>query len=322
MIAITSSPPKILSMDRTAFNDGWNVDQKTNRFAERMGMGPEPTAVTLPHDAMIGGERSPNGSPASAFFLGGVWRYRRTLDVSPDDVDTCILLEFEGVYRDARVFVNDALAAHRPYGYSDFVVPIDPLLRFGESNEIRVEARVHEDSRWYPGAGIHRNVWLLRAGRIHVEPRGLQVTTPELDDDIAVVSVAIGVCNHSSFSSTAVVAVELLDADGAVVAQSSAPARRCQGRRQFATALSWHVRSGGGLVIRTCTPAGSGWQTRMRLWTRRQRRSACELCPSTLCAACVSTASRFCCAARVSTMTTARSAPVRSTEPRSGGSRS
>ena len=165
-------------MDRIACNDGWTVHQKTNRFAERMGMGPEPAAVTLPHDAMIGGERSPSASPASGYFLGGVWQYRRSLDVSPDDADTCILLEFEGVYRDARVFVNDALVAHRPYGYSEFVVPIDPLLRFGEHNEIRVEARVHEDSRWYSGAGIHRNVWLLRAGRIHVVPRGVQVTTP------------------------------------------------------------------------------------------------------------------------------------------------
>ena len=216
-------------MDRIACNDGWTVHQKTNRFAERMGMGPEPAAVTLPHDAMIAGVRSPSASPASGYFLGGVWQYRRTLDVSPDDIDACILLEFEAVYRDARVYVNDALVAHRPYGYSDFVVPIDPLLRFGETNEIRVEARVHEDSRWYSGAGIHRNVWLLRAGRVHVEPRGVHVTTPEIDDDVAVVAVAIGVCNHSNATSTATVGVELVDNEGIVVAESSAPASTVPG---------------------------------------------------------------------------------------------
>ncbi|HXN59081.1 MAG TPA: glycoside hydrolase family 2 TIM barrel-domain containing protein, partial [Acidimicrobiales bacterium] len=216
-------------MERIAFNDGWIVDQKTNRFAERMGIAPEPVAVTLPHDAMIGGKRSPTASPASAYFDGGVWRYRRTFEVSSEDVATCISLEFEGVYRDARVFVNDAFVAHRPYGYSDFLVPIEHVLRFGESNEIRVEARVYEDSRWYPGAGIHRNVWLLRAGQIHLEPRGLQVTTPELDDDIAVVSVASGVSNHSSSDSTAVVAVELLDVDGNVVSRTSAPASTVPG---------------------------------------------------------------------------------------------
>jgi beta-galactosidase len=216
-------------MDRIACNDGWTVHQKTNRFAERMGMGPEPAAVTLPHDAMIGGDRSPSASPASGYFLGGVWQYRRSLDVSPDDIDSCILLEFEGVYRDARVYLNDALVAHRPYGYSDFVVPIDPLLRFGHTNEIRVEARVHEDSRWYSGAGIHRNVWLLRAGRIHVEPRGVHVTTPELDDDVAVVAVAIGVCNHSSAASSATVGVEVIDSEGIVVAGSSAPASTVPG---------------------------------------------------------------------------------------------
>ncbi len=216
-------------MDRIACNEGWTVHPKTNRFAERMGMGPEPADVTLPHDAMIGGERSPSASPASGYFLGGVWQYRRSLDVSPDHADACILLEFEGVYRDARVYVNDALVAHRPYGYSEFVVQIDPLLRFGEHNEIRVEARAHEDSRWYSGAGIHRNVWLLRAGRIHVLPRGVRVTTPELDDDIAVVAVAIDVCNHSNTMSSATVGAELLDAEGTVVAKSSAPASTVPG---------------------------------------------------------------------------------------------
>ena len=216
-------------MDRTALNEGWTVDQKTNRFAERMGMEPEPTPVTLPHDAMIGGERSPSGSPASGFFLGGVWRYRRTLEVSAEDVNACILLEFEGVYRDARVFVNDELAAHRPYGYSDFVVPIDHLLHFDGPNELRVEARVHEDSRWYSGAGIHRNVWLLRAGRVHLEPQGLQVSTPELDEDMGVVVVATEVSNHSNSDCTAVVAVELLAADGTVVARAGAPATTVAG---------------------------------------------------------------------------------------------
>ena len=77
----------------------WTRRRTDSRSA--WGWDPSPTVVTLPHDAMIGGERSPNGSPASAFFLGGVCRYRRTFDASLDDADRCLLLEFEGVYRDA-----------------------------------------------------------------------------------------------------------------------------------------------------------------------------------------------------------------------------
>ena len=88
--------------------------------------------------------------------------------------------------------VNDALVAHRPGGYSDFIVQIDHLLRFGETNEVKVEARAHDDSRWYSGAGLYRNVWLLQGGRVHLVPGGLQVATPEIDDDVAVVAVSAG----------------------------------------------------------------------------------------------------------------------------------
>ena len=51
------------------------------------------------------------------------------------------------------VFVNSAFAAQQPYGYSSFTVALDPFLRYGETNTIRVDARVHDDSRWYSGEG-------------------------------------------------------------------------------------------------------------------------------------------------------------------------
>ena len=74
----------------------------------------------------MNGRRRPGA--ASGYFVGGNWEYRRTLDVSADDA-AVMTLEFEGVYRDAVVSVNGTVAAHRPYGYSNFFVPIDHLLR-------------------------------------------------------------------------------------------------------------------------------------------------------------------------------------------------
>ena len=88
---------------RSPLNDGWTVRPKTNRFTERMGTGPEPAPVTLPHDALIGVERLPSGDAASAYFPAGTWEYRRTLELPIDDGGTSVSLEFEGVYRDARV---------------------------------------------------------------------------------------------------------------------------------------------------------------------------------------------------------------------------
>ena len=59
-----------------------------------------------------------------------------------------------------------------------------------QPNEVKVEARSHDDSRWYSGGGIYRSVWLLQGGRVHLVPGGLQVVTPEIDDDLAVVAVS------------------------------------------------------------------------------------------------------------------------------------
>jgi beta-galactosidase len=205
-------------MRRSLLNDGWSVRRKTNRFTERMGTGPDAEPVTLPHDALIGAPRSPSGDPATAFFPAGTWEYLRTLELPRDEAGTSVSLEFEGVYRDASVYVNDSLAAHRPSGYSGFVVPVDHLVRFGQPNSLKVEARTHEDSRWYPGVGIYRSVWLLQGGPVHLAPSGLQVLTPEIDDDLAVVSVALNVRNRSVAASDAVVRTELLDRDGSVVA--------------------------------------------------------------------------------------------------------
>ncbi len=208
-------------MRRSPLNDGWTVRPKTNRFTERMGSGPAPGPVTLPHDALIGADRLPSGDAASAFFPAGTWEYHRTLEL-PLAEGTSVSLEFEGIYRDASVYVNDSLAAHRPSGYSDFVVPVDHLIRFGEPNVLRVEARTHEDSRWYPGVGIYRSVWLLQAGPVHLATGGLRVLTPEIDDDVAAVAVAVEVRNRSAAASDAVVRTELRDRDGSVVAWDEA----------------------------------------------------------------------------------------------------
>lgn len=209
-------------MRRTLLNDGWTVRSKSNRFEERLGGGAPGAEVTLPHDAMLGTGRSPSGTAAAAFYQGAEWDYRRTLERPAGAGDTTVLLEFEGVYRDALVSVNDNVVAQRASGYTGFIVPIDHLLR-GGPNEIKVEARTYQDSRWYTGAGIYRSVWLLEAGRVHLAPDRVEVLTPEIDDEVAVVAAGAVVCNRSTSASQAVLRVEVVDDGGNVVAQQEAP---------------------------------------------------------------------------------------------------
>src|SRR5580693_8555458 len=216
-------------MIRVPFNDGWEFRPRVSPFAELGGAAGAYQPVTLPHDAMIGQQRAaPDGEAtgeggAGAYFPGGAFEYRKTFAVQEEDRGRRILVEFEGVYRDAMVYVNGDYAGQRPYGYSLFRVDASPFLRFGQDNEIRVEARAHKDSRWYTGAGIYRDTWLLTGGPVRIGPDGVRVVTPDIDAERAVVEVATRVENDSIEIRTPRLVTEIRDADGRVVAANACP---------------------------------------------------------------------------------------------------
>jgi len=209
---------------RVSFNDDWQVRPKVNLFAEMSGTSVPYRPVTLPHDAMIGQERGgrddapTTGSGSGAYFPGGTFEYHKTFFVPEEHRGKRVLIEFEGVHRDATVHINRDYAGQRPYGYSRFRIDADRFLRFGQDNEIHVEARAHQDSRWYTGAGIYRDTWMLVGDPVRIAPDGPRVTTPDVDRDLAVVEVACTVENDSMAIRTVDFAIEIRDADGNVVA--------------------------------------------------------------------------------------------------------
>jgi beta-galactosidase len=209
---------------RSAFNDNWQARPRVNPFAELSGVSVPFQPVTVPHDAMIGQERvapvESTGSEggAGAYFPGGTFEYRKTFHVPEELRGKRILFEFEGVYRDATVHINGDYAGQRPYGYSQFHIDADRFLRFGEDNEIRVVARSHHDSRWYTGAGIYRDTWMLVGPLARIAPEGVQVTTPEIEAELAVAEVTTRVENDSIAIRTLDLVTEVRDADGTVVA--------------------------------------------------------------------------------------------------------
>ncbi|MFJ9087953.1 glycoside hydrolase family 2 TIM barrel-domain containing protein [Streptomyces sp. NPDC102384] len=211
---------------RTILNDGWSHRRKVTAFQELAGAsGDAWTDVTLPHDALIGTERRADapGGEANGYFPGGAFEYRRTLTVPEELRGRRVHLEFDGVHRDAVVTVDGALAGQHPYGYSRFHVRLDPFLRFGGESEIRVACRTHLDSRWYAGAGIHRDVHLVITEPVHIALDGVCVTTPVVTADEASVEVAVAVDNDSPTTTTARAHVVLRDATGAEVDADGAP---------------------------------------------------------------------------------------------------
>lgn len=210
-------------MIRTSFNDGWTV-RPFNEFFN-VSPGEEPKPVTLPHDAMISQYRDPqkvNGHK-KAYFPEGSYEYVKKFFVPNEYKDKRVTFEFEGVYMNAMVYINNDFAGQHPYGYSNFYIKADRFLKYGEENEIKVVARSSDDSRWYTGIGIYRNTKIMVSNPVHIAVDGVKITTPDISNEHAVVMVATEIENESMNPKATEVFTEIIDTDGNIVASDSAP---------------------------------------------------------------------------------------------------
>ena len=187
-------------MKSVSFNLGWYV-----RHVEDTGLG---TPVTLPHDAMLSEPRTAlaEGGLNVSWFEGRDYVYTKKWDVTQEQLARHNVLEFEGVYRKAEVFVNGKKAAFRPYGYTNFYVELDGLLHAGE-NTVEVIARNADqpNSRWYSGAGIYRPVKLWSSPKKYIPLNGVKIRTVSISPAIIAVTVKTSVPGD--------VQVEILDGD-------------------------------------------------------------------------------------------------------------
>lgn len=160
-------------MKKLDFNRGW--------LCRPLDGAGAPCPVTLPHDAMRAEARA-NGSAGennTGWYAGGDYEYTKRFPAPEEWRGQAVLLEFEGVYHNAEVWLNGEQIHFRPYGYTNFYVELSPRLRYGEENKLRVVARNADqpNSRWYSGTGIYRPVWLWLAGADHIPVNGLRVRT-------------------------------------------------------------------------------------------------------------------------------------------------
>ena len=190
-------------MSRTPFNSGWRVAAKASLF-EQLSSEQNAVQVTLPHDAMVSSTRSADAPAAASagYFPGGWVEYHKTFAVPREWRTRRVSLTFEGVYRDAKVFVNGDIAGGRPSGYAEFTVRLDPFLRYGQENRIRVEARAHCDSRWYSGLGIYRPVTLVVTDLVHLDQDKIVVRPRHIDSDGALIEIATSVSNDDIVTRT------------------------------------------------------------------------------------------------------------------------
>lgn len=162
-------------MKKIPFNNDW-----TCRHLHEEGAA----SVTLPHDAMFVEKRTPTaaGGTNTGWYEGFDYEYEKRFVPDESFLGKTVILEFEGVYRKAEVWIGETQAAFRPYGYTNFYVDLTPYLQVGTQMRIRVIARNADqpNSRWYSGAGIYRpvNLWVGEAA--HILVNGVRIRTLEI----------------------------------------------------------------------------------------------------------------------------------------------
>ena len=171
-------------MQSILFHDHWYV-----RHTDENGPG---KPVPLPHDAMLSEPRTADagGGLNISWFEGRDYVYTRHFSVSKKDLMMHNVLEFEGVYRKAEVWINGKKTAFRPYGYTNFYVELDDCLREGD-NTVEVIARNGDqpNSRWYSGSGIYRPVKWWRSPKKHIELNGVRIRTLRVNPAVIEISV-------------------------------------------------------------------------------------------------------------------------------------
>ena len=192
------------------FEKGWKFTREDNaEFANPGYNDSKWQNVTVPHDWAIYGPFSINndkqemaitqdgqteamehaGRTGGLPFVGTGW-YRLNFDAPGFEKGKKATLIFDGAMSHARVYVNGQEAGYWPYGYNSFYVDATPYLKPGERNELAVRLENEpESSRWYPGAGLYRNVHLVINEDAHIPTWGTYATTPVVTDKYAKVSL-------------------------------------------------------------------------------------------------------------------------------------
>lgn len=178
--------------------------------------------VDVPHDWSIHGRFTRDASEFFDMFTNighrigylpqGIGWYRKSFHVPAEYKDKVTTIQFDGIYKQADIFINGKHLGFHPYGYTSFCLDMTPHLHHGEMNVIAV--RVNNfgiSSRWYAGSGIYRKVTITTTSKVHVAQWGHYITTPHVTGNDAKVHVRTSINNETGARSMVDVTTEILD---------------------------------------------------------------------------------------------------------------
>ncbi|MCX5684166.1 MAG: discoidin domain-containing protein, partial [Planctomycetota bacterium] len=165
--------------------------------------------LDVPHDWGVEGPfRDDLANDTGKLPWKGIGWYRKHFTVPATDQGRRIFIDFDGAMANAKVWLNGQYVGGWPYGYAAFRLDLTPYVKFGGENVLAVRLdTVKWGSRWYPGAGLYRNVWLVKTAPVHVGQWGVFVTTPKPGE----AKIAVTVDNQGEKPVTVQVKTEILD---------------------------------------------------------------------------------------------------------------
>jgi beta-galactosidase len=177
--------------------------------------------INLPHDWAVEMPFDSKGSHSHGYKAIGrnfpetsVGWYRKKFSIPESDLGRRIVIEFDGVHRDSRLFINGFYIGTEHSGYSSFQYDITDYLNYGGENVIAVRVDVTMEEGWfYEGAGIYRHVWLTKTSPLHVAQYGTFVTS-QIDNKSAQITAATTVANDGNNEAAFDIAQTIQDADG------------------------------------------------------------------------------------------------------------
>lgn len=206
---------------RVSFNEDWLFD-KGETGQEHLPESDDSAwhQVDLPHDWAIEGpfDKKYDTRTGGLPVYGTAW-YRKHFTIDRKHRGKRVSVEFDGVMSNAEVYLNGKKVGERPFGYMGFEINLTPYLKYDEENVLAVRVNPEElSARWYPGAGIYRNVWLEIKHPVHVAHWGTYVTTPTVSEKEAEVNIETCIINSEKLKGDFELETFILDPSGKKVA--------------------------------------------------------------------------------------------------------
>ncbi len=180
--------------------------------------------VQVPHDASIYGAFTKESDRSNGWRPRAKGIYRKSFKIAATDAGKKVFIEFEGVYREAEVWINGQYLGKKLNGYIGFEYDLTSFVDFDKENVIAVfyDNTTAGTSRWYTGEGIYRNVKLKILDNLHIPLYGTYITTPQITDKAAIVKIETKVKNETITQTECCLVTEIIAPNGTKIASSKA----------------------------------------------------------------------------------------------------